>query len=253
MPVNGIDVSKWQAQIDWQKAKSAGAQFAIIRAGSVDNVSGASYPDFQFERNAELAPQVMPVGYYWYFRPNWNPIEQAEFFANLIQDKTWNIYPVADVEEHASMTKTAVAGAVWSFVNRVRQRLSVPTMIYSSPGFWNSHVARNTWAHEHPLWVAHWNTQTPTLPTDWSAYSTPYTFWQTHVGQDGAEYGMQSKGLDHDVYNGEWAQFASEFKLAEPPPPPEPETMSVEDFVIQVLYPHMVEHWNYTGPKPVKK
>jgi GH25 family lysozyme M1 (1,4-beta-N-acetylmuramidase) len=30
MPVAGIDVSKWQGEIDWQKAKNAGAQFAII-------------------------------------------------------------------------------------------------------------------------------------------------------------------------------------------------------------------------------
>ena len=36
MVVNGIDVSKWQGEIDWSKAKYAGAQFAIIRAGSIN-------------------------------------------------------------------------------------------------------------------------------------------------------------------------------------------------------------------------
>ena len=51
------------------------------------------------------------------------------------------------------------------------------------------------------------------------------------MGQDGLEYGMQSKGLDHDVYNGEWEQFVQEFKLTEPQP--EPETMWVDDFVIE--------------------
>ena len=54
----------------------------------------------------------MPTGFYWYFRPNWNALVQADFFCDLIQDKKWKIYPVIDVEEHASMTKTAVASAL---------------------------------------------------------------------------------------------------------------------------------------------
>jgi len=62
---------------------------------------------------------------------------------------------------------------------------------------------------------------------------------------------MQSKGLDHDVYNGEWEQFVQEFKLTEPQP--EPETMWVDDFVIEKVYPMMVEYWGYAGPRPVKK
>jgi lysozyme len=253
MAVNGIDVSKWQGEIDWQKAKSAGAQFAFIRAGSIDNLSGSCYEDTQFRRNAELAPPLMPVGFYWYFRPNWNALTQADYFCDLIQDKAGKLYPVIDVEEHGSLNKTAVASAVWSFTNRVFQRLGVRPMIYTSPGFWNARVARNTWAQDFPLWVAHWNTSTPTLPDDWKNYAVPYRFWQTYVGQDGPDYGMQSKGLDHDVYNGEWEQFAREFKLGEPGPEPEPETMWVDDFVIEKVYPLMVEHWGYTGPRPVKR
>ena len=250
MQVNGVDVSKWQGEIDWSKCKAAGAQFAIIRAGSINNGTGACYEDVQFQRNANLAPAHMTVGFYWYFRPNWNAVKQAEFFINLIKDIDWRIYPVVDVEEHGGLNKTSVASAVWSFCNRITQRLNTQTMIYTSPGFWNSRVARNTWAHEHPLWVAHWNTDTPILPLDWQNYGGTYTFWQTHVGQDGPEYGMESKGLDHNVYNGNWEDFIKEFYKEEPPP--EPETMPVDDFVIEKVYPMMVEQWGYDGPKPVK-
>jgi len=251
MQVKGIDVSKWQGEIDWDKAKSAGAQFAIIRAGSIDNYSGTCYADTQFQRNAELAPQVMTVGFYWYFRPNWNAVKQAEFFIDLIKDKDWKIYPVVDVEEYGGKSPTEVASAVWLFCNRVTQRFDAPTMIYTSPGFWNTRVARNTWVHNYPLWVAHWNVDTPLLPYDWKNYGATYTFWQTHVGQDGADYGMASKGLDHNVYNGDWEQFVKEFLGEEPPP--EPETMPVDDFVIEKVYPLMVENWGYDGPRPVKE
>jgi len=54
------------------------------------------------------------------------------------------------------------------------------------------------------------------------------------------------------VYNGDYAKFAAEFGLVEPPPPPPPDTMPVDDFVIEKVYPAMVEHWGYTGPRPVK-
>lgn len=254
MPVLGIDVSKWQAEIDWEKAKAAGAQFAIIRAGSIDNIAGACYEDFQFRRNAQLAPPLMPVGFYWYFRPNHNPVKQAEFFLNLIHDQDWKLYPVVDVEEHGSLNKTSVASAVWSFLNRVYQQLNLRCMVYTSPGFWNGRVARNTWAQEYPLWVAHWNTQTPTLPYDWAEHGKTYTFWQTHVGQDGPAFGMGSNGLDHDVYNGDYDQFAQEFNLCgPPPPPPPPDSMPVDDFIIEKLYPLMIEKWGYQGPRPKKE
>ena len=63
--IEGIDVSKWQLVMDWMKAKSAGAQFSFIRAGSI-SIGGTLYTDYQFERNAEIAPDFMPVGFYWY-------------------------------------------------------------------------------------------------------------------------------------------------------------------------------------------
>ena len=41
----GIDVSKWQGVIDWDKVKKSGVQFAILRAKC------STTTDVQFERN----------------------------------------------------------------------------------------------------------------------------------------------------------------------------------------------------------
>jgi GH25 family lysozyme M1 (1,4-beta-N-acetylmuramidase) len=49
--INGIDVSHWQGVMDWAKAKAAGVQFAIIRAGSIDANTGVCYTDYQYEAN----------------------------------------------------------------------------------------------------------------------------------------------------------------------------------------------------------
>ena len=63
----GIDVSKWQGRIDWQKVKTAGIQFAILRAGYGDTISYPSQKDETFEYNySECKRLGIPVGVYWY-------------------------------------------------------------------------------------------------------------------------------------------------------------------------------------------
>lgn len=60
----GIDVSKWQGKIDWQRAKDAGVQFAILRAGFGRAIS---QKDAYFEKNYAACKAVgIPVGAYWY-------------------------------------------------------------------------------------------------------------------------------------------------------------------------------------------
>ncbi len=227
MAVNGIDVSKWQGRIDWGRAKAAGANFAIIRAGSVDNSSGQCYTDTQLERNKIEAIKFMPVGYYWYFRPNQNPINQADYFARLLNSMSWNIYPAIDAEEYGGMSPESVMSAAWVMADRLVKSLAMDgrpgprvltDMIYTSPGFWNSRVKRNTWAGKLPLYVAHWGVAKPLLPADWVSAGATWKFWQTHVGVDGPSFGMESEGLDHDLYNGTWEQFEAEFGLGEPAP-----------------------------------
>lgn len=51
----GIDVSKWQGKIDWQKVN---VDFAILRAGA------GKAADSEFRRNAELCRK--PIGVYWF-------------------------------------------------------------------------------------------------------------------------------------------------------------------------------------------
>lgn len=62
MSKKGIDVSKYQGQIDWDVVKANGIEFAIIRAGF-----GTSTMDQCFTRNIQECIRVgMPVGAYWF-------------------------------------------------------------------------------------------------------------------------------------------------------------------------------------------
>lgn len=58
----GIDVSKHQKTVDWEKVRAAGIQFAIIRAGY-----GKNNIDPYFKRNiTECARLGIPVGIFWF-------------------------------------------------------------------------------------------------------------------------------------------------------------------------------------------
>ena len=60
----GIDVSRWQSDIDWKKVKAAGIEFAIIQAGYGRELS---QKDEKFEQNYSGCKSAgMPCGVYWY-------------------------------------------------------------------------------------------------------------------------------------------------------------------------------------------
>jgi hypothetical protein len=203
--IEGIDVSKWQRAMNWGKAREAGARFAFIRAGSIDNITGKTYTDYQFERNSKVAPGIMPVGYYWFFRPNHSAIKQAEYFVDLIVDKHRQLPAVCDIEVPGSTI------VVRTFCEMVSDELGEKIMIYTSPNAWKEYIVGDkSWAEQYPLWIANWWVQAPIVPEPWNEFAV----WQTHVGNDGYEFGADSTRIDHDLAQ-PW--------LFEPEPEPEPD------------------------------
>ncbi|MDE6167149.1 MAG: glycoside hydrolase family 25 protein, partial [Acetatifactor sp.] len=74
----GIDVSKWNGDIDWDKVRSAGVEFAIIRAGYRGSVTGSLVEDPRFLENIRgAAASGMPVGVY-FFTQAVNEVEAVE-------------------------------------------------------------------------------------------------------------------------------------------------------------------------------
>lgn len=74
----GIDVSKWNGEIDWDKVKNAGVEFAIIRAGYRGSVSGSLVQDPRFEENMRGAQAAgIPTGVY-FFTQAVNEVEAVE-------------------------------------------------------------------------------------------------------------------------------------------------------------------------------
>ena len=92
----GIDVSKWNGEIDWDKVKNAGVEFAIIRVGYRGSVTGSLVEDPLFAANIRGATASnVPVGVY-FFTQAVNEVEAVEEASAVLQlIREYNLeYPV---------------------------------------------------------------------------------------------------------------------------------------------------------------
>ena len=93
----GIDVSKWQGEIDWEKVANAGVQFAIIRAGYRGSSTGSLVVDPYFEANIRGAINAgIDVGVYFFTQAinEIEAVEEASMVLQLVEDYqlTYPIY-----------------------------------------------------------------------------------------------------------------------------------------------------------------
>jgi lysozyme len=227
--VLGVDVSKWQRDMDWDKCDEAGAKFAFVRAGSINNVTGACYTDYEFLRNASLAPEHMPTGYYWYFRPNHDPVKQADYFCDLIEGEEQSLPPVIDLETSGNRTPRQVTEAAAAFIAKVYDRLTVWPIVYSRSYFLHDATIDHPLFHECDLWIARYTSRSQPwgnlfdYPKTKPPYWDDWTFWQYTSSGSGAEYGAKSRAIDLDYFNGDQEAFDEYIQKPHTSPEPPPD------------------------------
>ena len=99
--IKGIDVSKWQNNINWQQVKASGVGFVFIRLGYRGYVDGSIMKDETFDANIQGATASgIPVGVYFASKArNTNEAkEEAEWIIDQLKpyNITWPL--VLDVE-----------------------------------------------------------------------------------------------------------------------------------------------------------
>lgn len=97
----GIDVSKWNGNIDWNAVKNSGVNFVIIRCGYRGSSEGALIEDQKFRSNIKGAQAAgLKVGVYFFTQAvnEVEAVEEASMVINLVKGYTLS-YPVyLDVE-----------------------------------------------------------------------------------------------------------------------------------------------------------
>lgn len=101
MPVQGIDVSKYQGDIDWNRVRAAGIQFAYLKVSE-----GGDHVDNRFYENWEAAKRAgVPRGAYHFIYWCRTAAEQAIWFSKAVPQDADQLPPVLDLEwNHHSPT-----------------------------------------------------------------------------------------------------------------------------------------------------
>lgn len=163
--VFGIDVSRYQGNIDWNKVKNAGVQAAMIKSGGGDD---GIYEDSRLCANYDGAKAVgIPVGAYFFFNPNENAQTQADYFAKQLMCRQWELRPCVDVE--LGEEDTALTAKVLAFAEFLETSTGMRPVIYC-----NTNYARNyldSRLSKYPLWIAHYGADTPGDNPIWSEWA----------------------------------------------------------------------------------
>ncbi|NBI89175.1 hypothetical protein D3Z45_00890 [Lachnospiraceae bacterium] len=173
----GIDVSKWNKEIDWDKVKEAGVEFAIIRVGYRGATTGALIEDPYFEANIKGAIRAgIPVGVYFFTQAvnTVEAVEEASMVTALCRDYKIS-YPVfIDVEGLGGSgradgldveTRTAVSKAFCATMESAGYRAGV----YSSRNWLNDMLDMNE-LRDYVVWLAEYR--------DVPIYQGYYHMWQ---------------------------------------------------------------------------
>lgn len=161
----GIDVSKWNGTIDWQKVKESGVEFAMIRTGY--GIYSESQVDKKFYNNIEGAQKVgLDVGVYHYSYAS-SPLDaskEAKFCLDIIKDYKLT-YPIAyDIEDETieKFTKQEKTDMCKAFCDRI-EMAGYYAMIYCNCNWLNNHLYAHELLPKYDLWLAKWDAKEPSV------------------------------------------------------------------------------------------
>lgn len=174
----GIDVSRWNEDINWDKVKEAGIEYAIIRAGYRGSVTGTLVEDKYFRKNIEGAIKAgIPVGLYFFTQATTEveAVEEASMVLALC--KEYDItYPVFIDTEKAGengraneLDKKKRTAICQAFCETIRNG-GYKAGIYASKNWFENKLDMNILSDDTYIWLAQYG--------DEVTYDGKYHMWQ---------------------------------------------------------------------------
>lgn len=169
--LKGIDVSKWQGNIDWKAVKSKSVEFSIVRAGYGREKSQI---DRKFEANYSGCKAAgIPVGAYWYNYAT--DVEGAKLEAQAciaaLKGKQFEFPIYYDIEEKATLETgkenvSAIARTFCEALEKAGYFVGIYSMKSALDGYFTDEVKK-----AYTVWLAH-------VGVERSSYSGSYDMWQ---------------------------------------------------------------------------
>lgn len=201
--VQGLDVSAWQKNINWNQVWTNGARFVYVKATENTNYASAQFSQ-QYSGSAAVG---IIRGAYHFAVPNASSgAAQANYFVS--NGGAWHpdgktLPPLLDIEYNPYGTDTCyglppaqMVAWIADFSATVLARTGRSPAIYSTTNWWTKCTGNSSNFSKNPLFIARYPANIAsgagTLPASWSNYS----MWQ-----------YASSGIfpgDQDVFNGSY-------------------------------------------------
>ncbi|MGI6117343.1 MAG: GH25 family lysozyme [Bilifractor sp.] len=181
--VIGVDVSKWNGDNDWAKAKASGkAQFAIIRIGVTKN--GSCYSDEYWEENvAGCIEQGIPFGFYYYSKAKSRSdvrkeaaktLELLNEFKQKYPSYSVPVLPIyIDIEDSSQdvLSEGQLSGIAAYFCDLIKEsNSSYKVGVYSGYYYYKNRISTFLSLSGYYHWIARYNTVLN--------YDGDYEIWQ---------------------------------------------------------------------------
>ena len=174
----GIDVSRWNEEINWNKVKDAGIKYAIIRTGYRGSVTGALVEDWYFKKNMDGAAAAgVPVGLYFFTQAT-NEVEAVEEASMVLAlCKDYDItYPIFIDTEGAggdgradALDKKNRTAVCLAFCETIR-KAGYEAGIYASKNWFKNNIDTSVLPDDIYIWLAEYG--------DAVTYDGKYHMWQ---------------------------------------------------------------------------
>ncbi len=194
---HGIDVSEFQGNIDWQKVKASGVDFAIIRVGGRYFVSGSIYDDKYFQQNIKGATAAgIDVGVYFFSQATTTAeaAEEADYVIAKLKGYSITGPVVFDWENKSgggartdNVDSSVLTQCAVTFSERVTAAGYAPMVYFNcTQGYLKYDLRQLT---DYPFWLAQFGVSAPTFYYD-------FAMWQ--YGDNGSIDGI-SGNVDVDI------------------------------------------------------
>jgi len=198
-PIYGIDVSRWQGDIDWVKVKNAGVNFAILRAYSF----GEDY-NFQEYYSAAVAAGLEVGAYSYTYAENLEEaVEEANALVAVLGKRKFQ-YPVfIDIEDpfYQSANKKDLTTQIVLTELEILRDAGYYAAIYSGKYFAETYLDL-TKLSDYDMWIAQYN--------DTCTFTGEYTMWQY---SDSGEVNGISGPVDTDYCYVDYSQIIADSGL----------------------------------------
>ncbi|PBB81103.1 muramidase [Mesorhizobium sp. WSM3879] len=199
LAVHGVDVSRWQGNINWQKLRAQGANFAYIKA-----TDGGDHLDPMFMKNWRGADAAgLKRGAYHFFYWCRTAGEQADWFIRNVPRVQGALPPVIDVEWNGESSckrrpsRQKVLEKMQVFMDKLERHYGQRPIIYTSPDFYRDNL-RGAFL-DYPFWLravaAHPSKVYP---------GRNWLFWQ--YSGSGLSHGVSGR-IDLNVFHGDERQW----------------------------------------------